>query len=161
RHNSKFRMQNAKLKAYRASIFQLCILTFAFCILLSACTVGPNYRRPAVATAPEYKEQPPWRVAEPRDQLTKGQWWTLFGQDELNQLDKQALAANQTIEVARNQLQQARAAAQVATSGLFPQIGAQPTIQRQRQGATLASSGLATTWRLAPQRAPAEAGCAQ
>lgn len=125
---------------------KLCLLPFALCLLLlSACAVGPNYRRPAVQTPPEYKEQPPWRVAEPRDQLTKGQWWAIFDDGELNQLEAQALTANQAIEVARNQLQQARAAAQVATSGLFPQLGAQPTIQRQRQGATLTTSGVNVT----------------
>jgi multidrug efflux system outer membrane protein len=145
RRNSKLKMQNAKLKANQRSAFYFGILSFALCILLCACTVGPNYRRPAVVTPPEYKEQPPWRVAEPRDQLTKGEWWTIFGVAELNQLEQQALAANQTIEVARNQLQQARTAAQIATSGLFPQFGAQATAQRQRQGATFNNSGLPLT----------------
>ncbi|HZU22993.1 MAG TPA: efflux transporter outer membrane subunit [Terriglobales bacterium] len=128
-----------------AGVLQLFILSFAVSLALAGCTVGPNYHRPAVATPPAYKEQPPWRTAEPRDQLPKGQWWAIFTDDELNQLEARALAANQTIEVARNQLQQARAAAQVATSGLFPQLAAQPSIQRQRTGATLTSSGLNTT----------------
>ena len=138
-------MESAKLTTRRAFVFQFCVLNFVLCIFFASCTVGPNYRRPAVQVAPEYKEQPPWRAAAPRDQLAKGQWWTIFGDNELNQLEAQALTANQTIEAARNQLQGARATAQVATSGLLPQISAQPSVQRGREGATLTTSGLPLT----------------
>src|SRR5689334_25178189 len=93
-------------------------------LFLGGCAVGPNYTRPDVATAPAWKEQPPWRVADPKDTIAKGDWWTTFGDAELNQYEKQASAQNQTIEVARNQLQQARASARITQSGLFPHLTA-------------------------------------
>src|SRR5262249_13884166 len=92
----------------------------------------PNYHRPEVPAAPAWKEQAPWRAASPKDSLPKGQWWTIFGDPELNQYEDQAIAANQAIEVARNQLQQARASARITQSGLFPQLTAGASAQRSR-----------------------------
>ncbi|HZD07604.1 MAG TPA: RND transporter, partial [Candidatus Limnocylindrales bacterium] len=74
---------------------------------LGGCAVGPNYHRPDVATAPAWKEQPPWRAADPKDSIPKGNWWTTFADSELDQYETQALKSNQTIEVARYQLEQA------------------------------------------------------
>jgi len=104
-------------------------------IFVAGCAVGPNYHRPDVATAPAWKEQPPWRAADPKDSIPKGQWWTTFGDNELNQYEVQAMKANQTIEVARYQLQQARASARITQSGLFPQLTAGISAQRSQVSA--------------------------
>jgi NodT family efflux transporter outer membrane factor (OMF) lipoprotein len=104
-------------------------------VFLGGCVVGPNYHRPDVATAPAWKEQPPWRAADPKDSIPKGDWWTTFADDELNQYEAQALKANQTIEIARNQLQQARASARITQSGLFPQLTAGISAQRAQVSA--------------------------
>ncbi|HEY2393610.1 MAG TPA: efflux transporter outer membrane subunit [Candidatus Angelobacter sp.] len=103
--------------------------------LLAGCKVGPNYHRPDVATAPAWKEQPPWRVADPKDSITKGDWWGTFGDSELSQYEAQALKANQTIEAARFQLEQARASARISVSGLFPQASTGASAQRTRTSA--------------------------
>ena len=104
-------------------------------VFLGGCVVGPNYHRPDVATAPAWKEQPPWRAADPKDSIPKGDWWTTFADDELNQYEAQALKANQTIEIARNQLQQARASARITQSGLFPTLNAGISAQRAQTSA--------------------------
>jgi NodT family efflux transporter outer membrane factor (OMF) lipoprotein len=101
-------------------------------LFLTGCAVGPNYHRPSAPSAPAWKEQPPWRAAAPKDGLPKGQWWSIFSDTDLNQYESQAVAANQTLEVARNQLQQARASAQITESGLFPQLTAAISGQRSR-----------------------------
>ncbi|HKE31336.1 MAG TPA: efflux transporter outer membrane subunit, partial [Candidatus Angelobacter sp.] len=108
------------------------IILAAFLLILGGCTVGPNYHRPSVPAAPAWKEQPPWRTATPQDSIPKGAWWTIFGDSELNQYEAQALSANQTIEIARNQLEQARASARITQSGLFPQATIGFTGQRSR-----------------------------
>jgi outer membrane protein, multidrug efflux system len=102
---------------------------------LTGCMVGPNYHRPDVPVASAWKEQPPWRVADPKDGLPKGEWWTIFGDAELSQYESQAIQANQTIEAARDQLQQARASVRITQSGLFPQITAGVTAARTRVSA--------------------------
>ena len=106
------------------------LATAVFLILLTGCTVGPNYHRPNVATAPAWKEQPPWRTADPKDSIPKGNWWTTFADPELDQYETQALKSNQTIDAARYQLQQARASARITQSGLFPQLTAGISAQR-------------------------------
>ena len=104
-------------------------------LFLSGCAVGPNYHRPDVATAPAWKEQPPWRAADPKDSIPKGDWWTTYSDAELDQYEAQALKGNQTVEIARNQLQQARASARISQSGLFPQLSAGISAQRSRTSA--------------------------
>lgn len=107
-------------------------LGVAILLLLAGCKVGPEYTRPSVPVAPAWKEQPPWRVASPQDSIPKGNWWTIFGDDELNRYEDQAIKANQTIEAARFQLEEARASARITQSGLFPQLSAGVTAQRNR-----------------------------
>ena len=115
--------------------FLRAIAAAALSLFLAGCAVGPNYHRPEVAVAPTWKEQPPWRAAEPKDSIPKGAWWTTFSDPELNQYEAQALQANQTIEIARNQLQQARASARISTAGLFPQLNAGVSAQRAQTSA--------------------------
>ena len=107
----------------------------AFVVFLAGCAVGPNYHRPDVPVASAWKEQPPWRPAEPRDSIPKGDWWSTFADPELNQYEAQAIKANQTIEIARNQLQQARASARISQAGLFPQLSAGVSAQRSQTSA--------------------------
>jgi NodT family efflux transporter outer membrane factor (OMF) lipoprotein len=108
-------------------------VTAALLVLsLAGCVVGPNYHRPDVPVPPAWKEQPPWRIASPKDSLPKGDWWILFNDAELNQYETQALQANPTIEVARQQLMQARSTVRITQSGLFPQMSTGITAARTR-----------------------------
>ncbi len=111
------------------------IIAALLLLALTGCAVGPNYQRPSVAVAPAWKEQAPWRVASPQDAIPKGTWWSIFGDDELGQYEARAMTANQTIEIARNQLQQARASVRITQSGLFPQLNAGASAQRSRTSA--------------------------
>ena len=111
-------------------------VSLVLCLLiLSACKVGPNYHRPDAPLANAWKEQAPWRTANPQDSIPKGAWWTIFGDDELSRYEANSIKANQTIEVARNQLEQARASARITQAGLLPQIAAGFTAQRARTSA--------------------------
>ncbi len=73
-----------------------------------------------------------WRTATPAAHLPKGAWWEIFGDPELNRLEQQAAAANQSLHAAVARFEQARANADVARSGLFPRIGAGFAATRQR-----------------------------
>lgn len=101
-------------------------------LLLAGCTVGPKYQRPTVATPSAWKEQPPFRAAQPRDAANKGDWWQVFGDPDLDALEAEATKANQTVEIARNQLQQARALAQISQAALYPTLNVSPSAQRAR-----------------------------
>ena len=127
-----FELSWASAPVKRSPSFLSCA---AFLFLLAGCAVGPNYHRPDVATAPAWKEQPPWRAADPKDSIPKGNWWTTFADGELDQYESQALKSNQTIEIAHYQLEQARASARITQSGLFPHLGAGVSGQRSQTSA--------------------------
>jgi len=71
-----------------------------FCLLLpAACTVGPEYVRPAaLETMPTaYKELEGWKVAEPRDGTIPERWWEIYHDPVLNALEEQVAISNFTI----------------------------------------------------------------
>ena len=139
RHRSDHRIIGSLGHRKRHQICLGCVYLFLFG--LAGCTVGPNYHRAPVPAAPGWKEEPPWRTATPQDSIPKGSWWAIFGDPELDQYEKQALTANQTIEVARTQLDQARASARITQSGLFPQATVGFTAQRGRLSGSRPSNG--------------------
>jgi len=104
----------------------------AVCALISGCTVGPKYQRATAPVPAKWDVSEPWRASAPKDDLAKGEWWSVFHDDDLSAMEKQALDANQTIKVAAARLEQARASAAVQISTQFPFLSASPSAQRQR-----------------------------
>src|SRR5580698_9470657 len=82
--------------------------------LLGGCMVGPNYHRPAVPVAPQYKEVPGWESASPADSAPKGDWWTDFQDPLLDQLEPMVAVSNQTVRQSYANYQQAQAEVKVA-----------------------------------------------
>ena len=108
------------------------VLTLVAAAALCGCTVGPNYRRASAPEAAHWDVAEPWRESAPKDALGKGEWWTVFHDEELNALQKEALASNQTLKISVARLEQARALAAVQVSTQFPQLSVAPAIERQR-----------------------------
>ncbi len=134
---------------------KLVIFTMAF-LLLSACAVGPNYVRPKVIVPQKYKEAPKgWKLAEPRDNCDRGQWWKIFHDERLNQMEAQLNITNQNIAQAAANYQQSLALVTEAKAAFYPTLSALVDITRQKQGAgstsfvstsgTSVSSGQVTT----------------
>ncbi len=74
-------------------------------LVLSGCMVGPNYSRPTatasgIATPPAFKEADGWKQAEPSDALEKGEWWEIFGDPVLSDLERQVEVSNQNLAAA-------------------------------------------------------------
>ncbi len=119
--------------------------TLTLGVALAACTVGPNYRRPAVTPPPPaYKELPPpgqWKVAQPADTLIRPKWWEVFGDPELNALEEQVTAANQTIVQAEARFRAARAAIRGVRADLYPTVTAAPSVTRARPSTRSRTTG--------------------
>ena len=105
---------------------------FVVSTALCGCTVGPSYKRANAPEVAHWDVAEPWRESAPKDALGKGEWWTVFNDEELNALEKDALASNQTLKISVARLEQARAAAAVQLATQFPQFGVAPLAQRQR-----------------------------
>ena len=104
-------------------------------LLLSACTVGPDYVKPSVETPPAYKEAEggaKWQIAQPKDDVIRGAWWELFNDPQLNALEAQVVISNQNIAVAEAQYRQALALVQAARAGYFPTVGVNGSATRSR-----------------------------
>ncbi|HZE59674.1 MAG TPA: efflux transporter outer membrane subunit [Burkholderiales bacterium] len=101
-------------------------------LLVGGCAVGPDYKKPDAPIAPQFKEAQGWQEAQPRDQLPRGPWWTVFGDPELDQLMARVDISNQNIKVAEARLRQARAAVDQARAGLFPTITANGSVTRSK-----------------------------
>ena len=113
-------------------------------LMLNACMVGPNYKKPCAKTPQKFKETPKnWRIARPRDNFDRGQWWKIFKDPELDCLEKKLNISNQTIATAINQYRQARDLVDEARASLFPTISMAAVITRQRQVSTSAAASTA------------------
>jgi NodT family efflux transporter outer membrane factor (OMF) lipoprotein len=125
-------------------------------ISLSGCVVGPNYKTPAAITAPAFKEAPPasfaesdgWKAGQPSDTRLKGDWWSMFQDPQLNELESQVDGANQTLKAAAANFRASREQIGFARSQEAPTIGVSPSIGTVRDSAnqpyfnkTLANNG--------------------
>lgn len=116
----------------------LALLVMAFS--LSACTLGPDYQRPELPLAAAFKQAEGWKSATPSDVLQRGDWWTLYGDAELNALVGRLNVSNQNLAAAEAQYRQARALVRGARSQLFPVVGASGGVSRGGQGSSTSST---------------------
>jgi outer membrane protein, multidrug efflux system len=105
-------------------------------LLCAGCTVGPNYKKPTAPVAANWQVAEPWRQAAPKDAVPKTTWWTVFHDDELNGLENDLLATNQTLKVSIAHFEQARASAAVQNATLFPTLSVGPQAGRERYSGT-------------------------
>jgi multidrug efflux system outer membrane protein len=96
----------------------------------AAAAVGPDYSRPEVASPVA------WKVDTSPELLSRSDWWTLFGDAELNSLVERALDANQDLIAAAARVEQARAAAGIARSAYFPSVAVGASADRSRTSRT-------------------------
>lgn len=123
---------------------------------LAGCNLAPAYHPPVMAAAPtSYKEAPGWDVAAPSDAVAKGEWWTLFGDPELNALAGKVEVTNQTVAQYRAAWMAARAATREARAALFPAVTANAGATRTGGDArtssatgsrSTVSAGLSASW---------------
>jgi NodT family efflux transporter outer membrane factor (OMF) lipoprotein len=97
-------------------------------LLLAACAVGPDFKKPAAPDASGYAPASPAPTASAdipagaeqrfvQDMDIPGQWWTLFHSEPLNELIEAALKNN-------SDLKAAQAALRAANDNVYAQMGA-------------------------------------
>jgi len=112
------------------------LASLAVAVLLGACSVGPDYVRPAVETPAAYKEAGNWKPAQPRDDVDRGKWWEVFNDPLLNQMQEQVDISNQNLAKAEAQFRQALALVQSARAGYYPSVTGGISNTRSRSSAT-------------------------
>jgi NodT family efflux transporter outer membrane factor (OMF) lipoprotein len=118
--------------------------------LLTACAVGPNYKRPALDASTAYKEQDGWKPSEPNDALDRGPWWQIFNDEVLNGLESQLNISNENVKAAAAAVEEARALVRQAQAGFWPSLSANAsrtrTVTADTKPDTVTSAGLSANW---------------
>jgi NodT family efflux transporter outer membrane factor (OMF) lipoprotein len=126
----------------------------AMCLLLVAlafagCAVGPDYRQPVIDAPPQWAEAASadgiWKPATPVDHEPRGDWWQLFGDAQLNELERRAQSGNLSLQAAVARVDQARALTRVSRSGLLPSLQIDGTGARVRTSANRPNAGSNST----------------
>jgi NodT family efflux transporter outer membrane factor (OMF) lipoprotein len=116
------------------------ILSLSLGLALTACTIGPEYLREPAPVPVKYKEIKGWKVANPSDDIARGDWWQVYRDHGLDTLLPQVEISNQTVAAAAAAYEQARAIIRQAQSSLFPVATAGYNATSTRTG-SLANSG--------------------
>jgi len=142
-------------------------MLLASLLVLAGCSLAPTYEVPGTPNPASFKEAPQgwthtelkaeeagaWQTARPSEELARGEWWTIFGDSQLNALEQQALEANQNLAAAAARLKEARALVQAARADWFPTLdaGFGPTRQQQSAASQFQPDGTSipqqTLWR--------------
>ena len=107
-------------------------------LLLSACTVGPDFKTPAPPAVSAYAAR---GDAEPPDdqhvtlgKALAGDWWTSFQSPALNAVMSQALLDNQDVAAAKARMAEAEEEVKAAQGALLPQVSLGATVGGEKYG---------------------------
>ncbi len=121
--------------------------------VLAGCSLAPDFTMPDTQPPKAYKEQLPdtelakgeWKPAQPLEEKDRGQWWKLFGDEQLNSLETEAGEANQSLKAAAARVKQSRALAEGNRPSYLPDLNLGGNALRQKPpGAALAAFGTGT-----------------
>lgn len=109
------------------------LITSIFLMLCAGCAVGPNYKKPAVPTPPEYR-------GLPADQIGKSgaasfgdqKWWDAFQDQALRDLIQTALKQNYDVRIAAARILEARAQLGITLADQYPSITANASSVNER-----------------------------
>ena len=118
--------------AHPASLLSLCI---ALSFVLSACSTVPPPQATKIEANAAFKEIALWKEVRPattKPQDVPDQWWTLFNDTTLNDLQAQVLVSNETLKNNLAQIAIAQAALNVSQAALLPTVGSSTSVTRSR-----------------------------
>jgi NodT family efflux transporter outer membrane factor (OMF) lipoprotein len=103
--------------------------------LLGGCSLAPTYHTPNLPPMPNsFKEgDTAWKVASPADEFSRGDWWSLYNDSTLSQLESKLDTDNPTLAAALARYDTARAYESQLSSGLFPSLDMDANPIRARQ----------------------------
>src|SRR5271170_7984361 len=105
---------------------------------LAGCTVGPDYKRPAVAVPASFRAPEPIPATQATS-LASLKWFEVFKDDKLQELIRTALQQNFDLRDAVARVQAARAGLGITRSAQFPNFDANGAVEinrLSRNGAT-------------------------
>jgi NodT family efflux transporter outer membrane factor (OMF) lipoprotein len=117
---------------------------------LQGCVVGPKYKPPVVQAPAAFKEVSPqqapdgstWKPAMPNDAALRGNWWEIYQEPELNDLETRLNTSDQNIAESYQNYMAARALVREARASYYPTVTVSPSYTRARSSGGLESQQL-------------------
>lgn len=99
------------------------VILCSLALVLSACTVGPDFIRPGSKLAEKWsgEKSEPATLPQAEKQKTDIEWWKNFNDPTLTSLIEQAHKNNPTLQIAAVRIFQARAQYNISKGEIFPQ----------------------------------------
>jgi multidrug efflux system outer membrane protein len=91
-------------------------------LLLPGCTLGPKYKRPPVTVPGTYRGLVPDSGPQTTASLGDEKWWTVFQDEQLQALIREALSQNYDVRIAAARVLQAQAVLGITRADQFPTI---------------------------------------
>jgi len=113
-------------------------------LLLTGCTVGPNYQRPAVTVPGEYRGLAP-DADKQAAAFAEEKWWTVFQDEELQKLMRTALEQNYDLRIAATRILQAQAVLGITRADQTPTITGSASAFNQRFPQSLGTPPIETS----------------
>ncbi|HLW24127.1 MAG TPA: efflux transporter outer membrane subunit, partial [Steroidobacteraceae bacterium] len=128
----------------------IAVLLGAGLLASAGCNLAPHYEPPKAASTAQYKEAAPdgdpaaqgWKLAEPRDAALRAQWWEMYEDPTLNELEARVAASNQSVIAAEANYRAAHALVLEAQASLFPTFTLAPSATREKSSAGIAQVGV-------------------
>jgi NodT family efflux transporter outer membrane factor (OMF) lipoprotein len=103
---------------------------------IAGCKVGPNYTQaPPLPAPPAYSDDGHngnWSAATPADATVREDWWTIYRDADLNDLEQRCAAANQNIAAALHAYEQAHDVVRENKASLYPSVSIGGSANRNR-----------------------------
>jgi outer membrane protein, multidrug efflux system len=116
--------------------------------LITGCKVGPNYKRPVLSTPDQYRGVAPDLSNQPGTRpFAEMQWETVFQDEVLRALIKEALANNYDMQIAASRILQAQAVVGITRANQLPSASGSGGVNYERNasipnGPTLDNLGI-------------------
>jgi len=104
-------------------------------VFLAGCSLAPDYLRPDMPVTDSFKEDGIWHLAQPADQHNRGEWWPVFQDPLLNQMETQLEKDSFELVAALARYDAANAYLSEQSSRLYPEINAIGNSSTNRQSA--------------------------
>jgi NodT family efflux transporter outer membrane factor (OMF) lipoprotein len=110
-------------------------------LAFTACANHVSYTPPAPQQVPpNFKENADWKTAQPADHFSRGAWWEVFGDEQLNTLQAKIDVSNETLKAQQARFAQARAAIGITRADKYPQVTVSPSITATESSANRANA---------------------
>lgn len=121
------------MKTWRQALLTLAVGSLSASVF-GGSAVGPDYHRPETPMSTNFADAAlgTWKEAVPADAIARGDWWRIYNDATLDDLERQATLNNQDLKAALARVAQARAVARNAKADFFPSLALDSSASRGR-----------------------------